>query len=99
MKPFNLERALAGDPVITRNGKQATETHYFKTACKDTEKFRAVIGGSVFMFDDKGKVNGSYASSDLDLFMAPIKRTGWVYPCHIMSIKPDPTAIQIEYEE
>jgi len=32
MKPFNLEKFLAGEPAITRNGKKVIEGHYFKDA-------------------------------------------------------------------
>ncbi len=30
-KPFNLEAALAGEPVETRDGRKVTEIHHFKT--------------------------------------------------------------------
>ena len=29
MKPFNLERALAGDPVVTRDGRKVLELYLF----------------------------------------------------------------------
>ena len=31
MKSFNLERALAGEPVIARNGLKVIEFHVFKS--------------------------------------------------------------------
>lgn len=30
MKPFNLEEALAGKPVVTRGGRKITDLHYFR---------------------------------------------------------------------
>lgn len=29
MKPFDLEKALAGDPVVTRDGREVTSLHLF----------------------------------------------------------------------
>lgn len=31
MKPFDLTRVLAGDPIICRNGEKIIEWHYWKS--------------------------------------------------------------------
>ncbi len=66
MKPFNLQKALAGEPVITREGKQVTEIHHFKTR---NDKFNviAIIDGYYRTFDESG--NYSLTDNSNDLFM------------------------------
>jgi hypothetical protein len=74
-KPFNLERALAGDPVVTRHGKPVTQLTKFDY---DGEYvLRGVLEGNLVGWLE----NGCYYSSgewSYDLFMAPKKRTVWV---------------------
>lgn len=77
MKPFDLTRALAGDPVITRDGRQVTELHHFKTAKNQNNGVFAIIDGEAFTFDYNGKYL-AISSHIMDLFMAPKKRTIWV---------------------
>jgi hypothetical protein len=36
MKPFNLEEALAGKPVVTRDGREVTQLHRFSGGYKYT---------------------------------------------------------------
>lgn len=78
MKPFNLEQALAGKPVITRDLRKVNEIHHFTTASKD-EKFTlyAVVEGAIHSYN----VNGSYMSqgtNDADLFMEEPIVEGWM---------------------
>jgi hypothetical protein len=74
MKPFDLVRALAGEPVVMRNGTKVEEFHYFETA-PDRFKVVVVSGGSFYFYNTSGQVEGTSYS---DLFMAPKKRTVWV---------------------
>lgn len=76
MKPFNLERALAGDPVVTRDGEPVTQLTQFIGL--DSEE-------ALFGVQDKKVrrwfLDGKYIADDysrLDLFMAPVKREGWL---------------------
>lgn len=68
-EPFDLERALKGEKVITRNGLEVTEVHYFKTAKSCIFSIGAVIMGDLHKFGDKGNfmMDGEH---HLDLFMA-----------------------------
>lgn len=82
MKPFNLERALAGDPVCTRDGLPVT----FGAYNKDAITYHQVIGwvdGRIHAWSIAGRYMEHRECPD-DLVMAPIKRklTGWVnwYP-------------------
>lgn len=82
MKPFNLEEAKAGAPVITRDGR-AVRIVCFDRACPHYP-IVALIGGAgeedVQTFTNGGMYyadeDGGYA--DCDLFMAPVQRTVWV---------------------
>jgi hypothetical protein len=81
MKPFDLERALAGDKVVTRDGREVTQVTKFdieKPAC-----VYGVINGHIHTFNEIGRYNN--VESLNDLFMAPkvVKYKRWVvlYPC------------------
>lgn len=92
MKPFNLEKALAGDPVVTRDGRKVTEIVHFKTL-NNPQNIIAVLNGRLFPFYE----NGQYIAQDteFDLFMAPkiVKKSGWlnVYPNNAVGYKVHPT--------
>lgn len=72
MKPFDLQKAMAGEPVVTRDGREVLDLHYFKEAgddgqciayhAKDSPLRATYISGNCFK-------NGDH--SDGDLFMAP----------------------------
>lgn len=78
MKPFNLEQALAGAPVVTRNGCPIVELKYLQTTSnlavvrkEDDEKLIS------YFVPCSGKHSNTidYAT---DLFMAPTKKEGWI---------------------
>lgn len=79
MKPFNLERAVAGDPLMTRDGRKVIDFHYFEKNsmkhpfyfhCENEEYFlqAADIHGKIFFERE----------SPYDLFMAPKVHTYWI---------------------
>ena len=75
MKEFNLERALAGDPVVTRKNVPVTEVIKVSTI---TEPYNvlAVINGAAVFVNEKGVF--SEGDADVwDLFMAPVKKQEW----------------------
>lgn len=85
MKPFNLDEAKAGKPVITRDGRDV------RIVCFDRkhEDFTILVlipdvSGIEFgeFFNDKGVCTVNKVSSDYDLFMKSERITGWVnvYP-------------------
>ena len=73
MKPFDLEKALAGEPVVTREGIPATDFRYYKSE-KSGFTLCALVDGIVGMFTADG-----YSRTDnmSDLFMATVSRTMW----------------------
>lgn len=83
MKPFNLEKALAGDPVVTRGGQKITEIRYFNK--RDKYKLLALSeDGDLLAYDDKG-IFCHQTQPHYDLFMAPKpkkKMYFYAYPHH-----------------
>lgn len=82
MKPFDLEKALAGEPVVTRDGRPVKIAGYNPDA-DDYAKIVGWVDGDTKSWDS----NGEYfiAKSNTDLFMAEkpkVKKEGWVnvYP-------------------
>ena len=71
MKPFNLQKALAGEPVVTRDGQKIIEIHYFKYV---KTKFPLVVhienNSSVDHYTINGKWTEDFENEELDLFMA-----------------------------
>lgn len=65
MKPFNLERALAGDAVVTRLGVEVSDLSCLKVKMKRTVSGR-FLQPTYHAWTEKGE---SGTSSDFDLFM------------------------------
>lgn len=80
MKPFNLDEAKAGKPLVTRDGRKARFIAHVPE-CRIDWRLQAYIDGDEFIrsFNENGVYNGV---GNLDLFMASEKRTGWIniYP-------------------
>lgn len=78
LKPFDLERALAGDPVITRDGRSVQEIHHFKYD-KSEWCVGVVIDGGYWRYCMDGSTCRAYNSPEgRDLFMAPIEKEYWI---------------------
>jgi len=78
MKAFNLERALAGEPVITRNGKKVTQLHLFKSATL-IQPLHGIIEGDedVLSWTTHGIYN-IFRETSWDLFMAKERKSIWI---------------------
>ena len=66
LKPFDLEKALAGEPVVTRQGEEVTQLTLFKTNSIYT--LAGVVDGELLRFTPSGE----YLRNEphyLDLFM------------------------------
>ena len=68
MKPFNLEKCIAGEKVVTRDGREFKFGAYNKDA---NVNFRIIgwIDGDVYVFLENGEVHYNL-DSRFDLFMA-----------------------------
>lgn len=67
MKPFNLEKALQGEPVVTRDGRDVTSISYIRKS-DYPPIVEAFIGKDKFIYVPTGR-HFLYGDSPLDLFM------------------------------
>lgn len=75
MKPFDLQRALAGDKVVTRDGREVRQLHKFDC---EGECLAGVLDLSLSTWNKNGQFWGTSEESDDDLFMAPKTVKRWV---------------------
>jgi hypothetical protein len=68
--PFDLQKAIDGEPVITRDGRAVTELHYFKSADVGFPIY-TVINGAVCRHNLSGDYSETNCYDARDLFMAP----------------------------
>lgn len=76
MKPFNLERAIAGDPVQTKNGKPVKQLSKFESIVK--YNVIGVVDGVICHWDEWGNSFLLNEPENYQLVMAPVKKTGWL---------------------
>ena len=76
MIKFDLEKALAGEKVVTRDGREVTQIHKFDIS--DDNPIFGVISDKVFSYVDTGEYHHDKRESAHDLFMAPKKLSGFV---------------------
>ena len=74
LKEFNLERALAGDPVVTRDGRKVTQLH--RLDVQGGQPIRAVVNGAVLSFHDDGRWTSK--NCQYDLMMLPKTIVVWL---------------------
>lgn len=85
LKPFNLEQALAGAPVIMRDGSKVGSIVSFANEVNQEYSIVAVVQDCVGKFTKEGIAEwGIY----YDLFMAPTKKEGWIniYNVHSLDV-------------
>lgn len=79
MKPFDLQAALAGAKVQTRDGREVTELYFFKTAKnKETFPVSACVDGKIISFTKNGKWGSQGSINESDLFMVSEKKEYWI---------------------
>ncbi len=74
MKPFNLEEALNGAKVVTRDGREVTQLIKFNA--DEDETLFGVVNKEIVAWNDKGKFQNSDHILDLFMFVEPVRR--WV---------------------
>jgi len=101
MKPFDLEKALAGAPVVTRGGREVTQLYLFDVK-DDCYPVYGVIhnknGNYIGCFTKEGRELVSRETSS-DLFMKPVKKTGYIHPKTIADTPLGDSWVKVEYEE
>ena len=65
--PFSLQKALEGEPILTRDGRAVTEWHYFKSVTTEWSVF-AVLDGQVTAYTKDGRFSTTH-KNPLDLVM------------------------------
>lgn len=81
MKPFDLEAAKRGEPIITRDGRKVKFVAHVPEA--KSEKLVCLVNGDLFLYLDDGSFVFSKPPAPLDLFMAPPPMrsiNGYEYP-------------------
>jgi len=78
MKPFDLEAAKRGDPIVCRDGTPAKFIAHVPEAHEACSRLVVLAGGEVFVLRENGTFWVDDSPHDFDLFMAPKKRTVWV---------------------
>ena len=78
MIKFNLEKALNGAKVITRDGREVTQVTYFKDNYDDRAPLACVVDGGIRFFTKDGCYISSDDCNELDLFMASEMMSGFV---------------------
>lgn len=74
MKPFNLSDALAGKPVVTRDGRTVSKVVLVDDTLEHC--LVAVINGKMSAHDRQGQFTTT--ETERDLFMASTKKSVWV---------------------
>lgn len=78
MKPFDLQAALAGAPVVTKTGIKVLAIAHLPQASLSFMRVYAVLeglhGNNVQSYDESGHVG----SGHFDLFMAPKRKTLYI---------------------
>lgn len=70
MKPFNLEEAIQGKPLVTRDGRKVLDFHYFKNADVAYPVIAVIEGrGSLVEYKANGVFTMHKPDSPNDLFM------------------------------
>ena len=68
MKPFNLEAALRGEKVVTRDGREVTQLVKFENL-RRKDQVCGVLEANLYFWHDDGSFIGDGDKSKSDLFM------------------------------
>jgi len=82
MRKFNLERALAGDKVVCRDGSKVIELKYFDNSHRG-QRLVGIVEDSdgdidICWWNDQGRFINFESEAEYDLFMAPTEKTYYV---------------------
>ncbi len=75
--PFDLQRALAGDKVVTRDGREVTQLTKFEIT-ENEYPLIGVVGDRIRSWTIKGQLFRDGRFAECDLFMAPTTVKRWV---------------------
>lgn len=78
MKPFDLKAALAGAPVVTRDGREVKWLAHDHGADPSFAVLARIEGSTSQVPLHENGMMFVRSECQSDLFMAPVKREGWV---------------------
>src|SRR5690606_29002728 len=83
LKPFDLQKALAGEPVVTRDGREAKVFVYAENNSDSSQLLGAVKEEDGSWEPTDWFASGSFderaqGATNYDLFMAPKTKTMWM---------------------
>jgi len=67
MRPFEIELWKAGEPVITRDGREVEQLTYFENK-QGTHKFVGIVNGQMHSWKDNGYFVDELYQTEHDLF-------------------------------
>ena len=73
---FDLQEAMAGKPVQTRDGRKVTQLKFFEDV--NLNLIVGVVSKNIWSWDINGQLDSPRGDNPLDLFMAPEKKSIWV---------------------
>lgn len=76
MKEFDLQKALAGSRVVTKEGKEVKNLTYLKELTEDEFKVVGVVVGELFRWTEEG--TSVFEDDAFDLYLATESCEGWV---------------------
>ena len=76
MKPFDLDKALAGSRVVTKEGKEVKNIALLKDLTEDEFRVVGVVAGEMYRWTEDGV--SVYEDDAYDLYLATEKCEGWV---------------------
>ena len=76
MKEFDLQKALAGSRVVTKEGKEVKNLTYLKELTEDVFKVVGVVDGELLRWTEEG--TSVYEDDAVDLYLETEKCEGWV---------------------
>lgn len=80
LKPFDIKKALAGDPVVTQSGIKVIQIAHFPESNYGTGEIAVLLEGEdrIRTYKPDGDFSGVGHLMPYTLFMAPKVRTVWV---------------------
>ncbi len=80
LEQFYADTTPLGTPLITRDGREVSEWHYFKSA-NNPYPVKAVVDGQIYNYTKDGRYYKIKIQDANDLFIKPKVRDIWVNVC------------------
>lgn len=79
LEKFNLEKAIHGAKVVTRDGLEVTQLTKFEGVTTESHSLVGVLRGRIYSWTDEGEFDGVFSRQPgRDLFLAVEPQGTWV---------------------